>query len=105
MPPMKHVAFTRGEWTITFNPRGARLDMVHAPSGARVRGVIEAWAEWEGPMTRWRVAPPTNDGVERLALWGPGWGPEIECNGYLVFQADGGSLRVTFAHRALHEYK
>ncbi|HRU05761.1 MAG TPA: alpha-galactosidase, partial [Candidatus Brocadiia bacterium] len=100
----KSVVFHRGEWIVTFHPRGARLDLRHTPTGIRVRGVIKVWADWEKPKSAWTVAPPVNDGVERLALWGLSWRGAVECNGYLVFQADGGSLRLSFAERALHEY-
>ena len=99
-----------GKWTVNFRAADARLELLHAPSGARLAGrlaftgpakVTGAGVAADPARTAaWRVTD-ARDGVRnRLALVDP----MDNVHGYVVFPGDGDRLSLLVYHRTAFAY-
>ena len=97
----EHLSMRRGEWSAVFGAATATLECLHAPSGARVEGVLAFAVETRDGDEAWAVALPRDGVAERLALL-DGQG---NVQGYVAFAGDGGRLCIHVVHRAAQSYR
>ena len=100
-------SFKAGEWTVDFKAEGARLELAHAASGARIAGALAFTGPSragdrapDGTVKTWKVAD-SRDGVRnRLALVAP----DDNVQGYVTFQSSGPRVSMLVYHRTALAY-
>ena len=100
-------SFKAGEWTVDFKAEGARLELAHAASGARIAGALAFTGPSragdrapDGTVKTWKVAD-SRDGVRnRLALVAP----DDNVQGYVTFQSSGPRVSLLVYHRTALAY-